>query len=305
MVTPPSPRYAVLFRTHIWDAFVARQYERLKQRVGHGDLYILLDETHGPVATGQPDVVAHTNASIEALGLAPAGNGNMLWYNGDYPLYFFFDQYPDYDYYVMTEYDVCVNVDLDDVMARAAQAGAALVSLSKGEAVTDWAHAESCHDVYPADAVEKRLICFAAFSREAVRHLFDRRVALSAEVRAGAIRNWPFCEGFIPTELAVSGFQLMELSNLGTTERYDWWPPVLEDDLPGLAEQTFIHPVLDRARYVDSALRIWRVSELLHTRSALRRRLSRVPVRTYAPPLARMLWTRLGRAVRRRLAPAA
>ncbi len=305
MSASSSPRYAVLFRTHIWDAFVARQYERLKQQIGRGDLYVLLDETNGPVATGQPAVVKHTNTSIEALGLAPAGEGNMLWYNGDYPLYFFYAQHPDYDYYIMTEYDVCVNVDLDTVVDRAARAGAGLVSLAKGEPVADWAHAESCHGAYSPEAVEKRLICFAAFSGDAVRRLFDKRRALSAEIRAGAIRHWPFCEGFIPTELAVSGFRLMELSDLGTTDRYDWWPPVLEDNLPELGGQTFIHPVLDRARYVDSALRIWRVSELFDSRRTLRRHLSRVPVRVYGPPLARVLWTRIGRAVRRRLASAA
>ncbi len=55
-----SPRHVVLFRTHFWDAFVARPYERLKQKIGRGDLYILLDETNGPVATGQSALVSHT-----------------------------------------------------------------------------------------------------------------------------------------------------------------------------------------------------------------------------------------------------
>ena len=304
MSAPLSPHYVVLFRTHIWDAYVARQYERLKQRIGRGDLYILLDETNGPVATGQPAVVSHTNASIEALGLAPAGGGNMLWYNGDYPLYYFYTQHSEYAYYIMVEYDVCVNVDLDSIVDSAARAGAGLVSLAKGESVATWPYAESCQGIYPSEVVEKRLICLTVLSRDAVRQLFDKRLALSAEIRAGAIHCWPFCEGFIPTELAVSGFQLLDLSDLGTTDRYDWWPPVLEDDLPGLAEQTFIHPVLDRARYIDATLRIWQIPELFDPSSGLRQRLSRVPMRVYALPLIRMLWVRLGRAVSRRLAHA-
>ena len=305
MSAPFRPRYVVLFRTHIWDAFVARQYERLKQRIGRGDLYILLDETNGPVATGQPAVVSHTNASIEALGLAPAGGGNMLWYNGDYPLYYFYQQHPDYDYYVMTEYDVCVNTDFDSIIDGAMNAGAGLVALAKGEPVATWPHAESCQAIYPPEVVEKRLICLTALSRDAVRGLFDKRLALSAEIRAGVIRRWPFCEGFIPTELAVSGFRLLELSDFGTTDRYDWWPPVLEDDLPNLTEQTFIHPVLDRARYVDATLRIWKFPELFDPGSGLRGRLSRVPIRSYALPLVRMLLARFGRAVSRRIALAA
>lgn len=304
---PPAspPRYAVLFRTHVWDDFVARQFARLKQRIGRGDLFVLLDETNGPVATGQEAVASHTNASIEALGLAAAGAGNMLWYNGDYPLYHFFEEHPDYDYYVMTEYDVCVNADLDGIIDRAKQEGADLVSLTKGEPVADWVHAESCHEAYAAEQVEKRLICFAVFSRAAVRQLFAKRRALSQALRQGAIRRWPFCEGFIPTELAAGGARLMELSALGSTDHYDWWPPVLEDDLPDLAGETFVHPVLDRPRYVDAALRIWRVPDLFDGRSALRQRLRKVPVGLYGPRLALVLRARLRRAVRRRLDRAA
>ena len=80
---------------------------------------------------------------------------------------------------------------------------------------------------------------------------------------------------------------------------------MLEDDLPGIPDQTFIHPVLDRARYVDSTLRIWKMSDLFDTRSGLRRRLSRVPVHVYARPLARVVWNRFNRSMRRRLVPAA
>lgn len=296
-ISAVSPRYAVLFRTHIWDEYIERQYERLKRRVGRGDLFVLLDETNGSVATGKTAVISHTNASIEALGLAAAGGGNLLWYNGDYPLYFFFQQHPDYDYYIMTEYDVCVNSDLDEIIDCAAREEVGHVSLTKGESAAEWAHAESCHDAYPPESVGKRLICFAVFSRDAVRQLFAKRLALSAAFRAGTIRRWPFCEGFIPTELAVSGFRQMELSAFGSTDQFDWWPPILEDDLPELAQYTFIHPVLDRPRYVDSALRIWRVPELFDARSDLRRRLRKVPVSLYGPRLAQVLRVRLGRAV--------
>ncbi|MGY2051405.1 FAD-dependent oxidoreductase [Methylobacterium sp. JK268] len=304
-VAPAAPRYAVLFRTHLWDAFVERQFARLKERVGRGDLFVLLDETGGPVATGQEAVVSHTNAGILDLGLAAAGEGNLLWYNGDYPLYAFLREHPGYDYYVMTEYDVCVNADLDDLVDRAARAGAGLVSLTKGEPVAEWAHAASCQESYPPDAVRKSLICFAMFSRAAVERLFEKRLALSQARARGEIARWPFCEGFIPTELAVSGFRQMELSELGSTAQYDWWPPVLEDDLPTLAAETFVHPVLDRARFVDSALRIWQVPDLFDGRSALRQRLRKVPVSVYGPRLARVLRTRVERALRRRLDRAA
>ena len=46
----PKPRYAILFKAHFWDAFVERQFRRLCARAGSGDVFVILDETNGPVA---------------------------------------------------------------------------------------------------------------------------------------------------------------------------------------------------------------------------------------------------------------
>lgn len=305
MPAPSSPRYAVLFRTHIWDAFVAGQYERLKQLIGRGDLYVLLDETNGSVATGQPAVVNHTNASIEALGLAPAGGGNMLWYNGDYPLYFFYAQHPDYDFYVMTEYDVCVNVDLDTVIDRAARAGADLVSLGKGEPVADWAHAESCHAVYPPEAVEKRLICFAAFSRDrgapAVRQapdLLGRDPGGSDPVLAVLRRLYPdrARRRRLPADGAVGPrhHRPVRLVASGSGGQ------------PAGARAADLHPSGPR----PGALRGFDSADLPGAGAVrLAQRFAAAPEPSAGPglrpPLARVLWTCLGRAVHRRRASAA
>lgn len=296
-----AKRYAVLFRTHIWDDYVERQYQRLKANIGRGYLYVLLDETNGPIETGKERVVSHTNPAIESLGLADAKSGNFLWYNGDYPLYFFYDRHPEYDYYVMSEYDVTVNGSIDSIVDEVAQAGAGLLALAKGETTED--KIVSCLDVYPREEAQKRLICIAVFSREAVRALFDKRIELSREYAAGRIRRWPFCENFIPAELRRRGFKLMELTDFGSTENYDWWPPVLERDLDDLQHQIFIHPVLDDRRYVDSALRIWRIHDLFDARSPLLRRLRKVPFGVYGPPLATAVRRRLAGAVDRRLGP--
>jgi len=54
--------YAVLFRTHFWDDYVERQYQRLRAVAGRGDVFILVDETNGPVPIPHPNVVPHTQA---------------------------------------------------------------------------------------------------------------------------------------------------------------------------------------------------------------------------------------------------
>jgi hypothetical protein len=296
-------RYAVAFRTHLWDDYVARQYRRLAARIGSGDLFILLDETSGRVPVSEGKVVSHTQEGVKALGLADAGSGNMLWYNGDYPLYFFYHRHPDYEHYVMVEYDVAVHGDIDAMVAHAAREGAGFVGLTKGEPVADWPHTASCLDAYALEDVKKRLFCFAIFSRDAVRTLFERRLSLSRELGEGEIRRWPFCEGYIPTELALNGFKLAELSDLGTTDLYDWRPAFTETDLGALQEHTFVHPVLDQARYVQATIKgDWSTKDALDPRSAFLRRLRRVPLSVYGPPLAAALRRRATASARQRFA---
>jgi hypothetical protein len=296
------PRYAVMLRTHFWDEFAARQYRRLAARIGHGDLYVLVDETSGPVRVTEGRVVSHSQAGVKALGLADAGTGNMLWYNGDYPLYAFYNEQPDYDYYVMVEYDVAVHADLDAMVARAAREGIGFVGLTKGESVATWPHTASCVGAYAAEEVRKRLICFAVFSRDALRSLFEGRLRLSRAYAEGKLDRWPFCEGYIPTELAVRGFNLGELSEFGSTDLYDWAPAFAEEDLPSLQEHAFVHPVLDAGRYVQAMMkRNWRTVDVLDPRSDIMRRLRRVPLRAYGPPLAVAVRKRIANATRKRL----
>jgi hypothetical protein len=291
------PRYAVALRTHVWDGYVARQCQRLVERAPGGDVFVLLDETNGPVPVDEGRrVVSHTQAGCKALGLADAGTGNMLWYNGDYPLYCFFHEQPGYAYYVMAEYDVAVHGSIDAMIARVARDGTGFVGLTKGEAVEDWPHTPSLLDAYAPEDVKKRLICFSIFSRDAVRALFEHRLALSRALAEGAIRRWPYCEGYIPTELARQGFSLAELSELGSTDLYDWKPAVAEADLPSLQQHTFIHPVLDGPRYVQAMLKEnWSLKDVVNPWSTIMRRLRRVPRDVYGPPLAAAVRKRLGR----------
>ena len=44
-----APTYAVLFKCHYWDDFIERQLSRLMQRVGVGDVFVVVDETNKPV----------------------------------------------------------------------------------------------------------------------------------------------------------------------------------------------------------------------------------------------------------------
>jgi hypothetical protein len=46
----------------------------------------------------------------------------------------------------------------------------------------------------------------------------------------------------------------LPLQDFGDVTRYVWFPPKLEEDLPWGSGNAFLHPVLDRRRYICSML---------------------------------------------------
>ena len=75
--------YAVSFRTHFWDDFVARRFRALSQHVETGDLWVFVDETHDPVNGIGHDRIFRTKPSdFSALGFAEHPQGNVTNLNG-------------------------------------------------------------------------------------------------------------------------------------------------------------------------------------------------------------------------------
>ena len=293
-----ASKAATVFRTHFWDGFAQRQFDRLLAVSGGTDVIVLVDETRGPVAVPHDRVVRVTEESLLAMGLPRAGEGNLLWFNGDYPLYALRRQCPDYGYYFQLEYDVVINRPIASLIAEVEAAAADYVGLTKGEAVQDWFWRDSCAGVYRLDQLRHQLICVSLFSGAALDHLFERRLSQGRALEEGRQASWPFCEGFVPTELALAGFVCRELSEFGDTSAYDHWPPYLEADAGLLAGHTFVHPVLDQRRYVDS-LHKYRIglAGYLNPASLFHRKLRRLPARQYLPVLTRSFMTKARRTI--------
>jgi hypothetical protein len=292
-----TPRYAVLFRTHTWDSFIERQFERVRARVENGDVFIVANNTSGTCGEveGFPFVAFHED-EIEAMGYARAGGGELLWYNVDYALYYFMRLKPNYDFYILFEYDVVVNVELDALIEAVAENGKDLVGLTKGDPVSDWWFRPSCLDVYAEADIRKMLLPLGVFSKRAVEHLSERKLRLSEMLRAGEIGQWPHCEAFIVTELALAGFEIDEFTNYGTTAKLSYEPAYLEQELGDLESESFIHPVLDTQRYIANVIKYeWCPERFFLRSSEFRRRLTRVPPRDYILPLGRALGRRIGK----------
>ncbi len=283
-----TQKTAIIFRTHFWDDFAQRQFDRLLAEAGGCDVFVLVDETSRKVIGIPHDkIVRVTESTLLEMGLADAGEGNLLWFNGDYPLYLFQTLYPEYDYYLQLEYDVLINGGVAPLIEAAATQGVDFVGLTKGEATPDWPWVATCADAYRLDEIEHQLICLALFSGRALRHLWARRLDLSAAYARGDIRAWPMCEGFIATELTMAGMVCRELSDFGDTALYDHWPPYLEADIGALVAHRFIHPVLDQERYVASMLKYHvGLKGYLNPNSLYHRKLRRLPAPRYLSALA-------------------
>ena len=276
------PRYAVVFRTHFWDEFVGRQFERLKARVGHGDIYVLVDETRGPVAGIPGTKFPVTDQQVLDAGFVEAGEGSIQWFSGDVPLYLFREAYPDYDYYLQLEYDVNVHMSLDAVMARVGADGADIVALEKRDTPEDWYWMPSIRGVYDAAEATHRLICLSIYSSHALNTLAAARRAQAQRFRAGEIPAWPFCEAFVPIEGKRRGLKLQELSRYGDTDAYDWWPPFVESDLPQLGSHIFVHPVLDTSKFINSVFKFPTVYRLTLPNSSFHQKMRRLGPLGYA-----------------------
>jgi hypothetical protein len=226
------------------------------------------------------------------MGLERYFNTNLLWYNGDYPLYKIASSLPHYDWYVMVEYDVVTNVDLVDMAIEAAANGADVVAYRFQHAEREWPWFDSCRAAY--DQVWRGLIPVLALSRLAVEYLFERRRGLTRRFRAGEIPAMPYCEGFVPSEIMASGlFKVRDLASFGDTSRYEFWPPVLDRRVSLGHAPVFLHPVLDEVRYVPNRLRHeGDPASFLNPSSSLRRDFEGCDLATIGPPLLEMLHKR-------------
>jgi len=278
------PRYAVLLKIHYWNDFAERRLQYLLEKAHGGDVHVFVDETHGSIGPIAHDrVIRATESDMAELNVPLEPPGNIFWYNVDYPLYYFFLRNGSYDYYLMCEHDAVLNLDIDEFVRGANEDRVDYVGFPSSE--IGWP-LQTGEGAYPKSfTLHQWLNCLSLHSRRSVQFLLERRQTLARQYAAGEIATWPNNEVFIPTEMYNNGFVVRTLDDFGKADRYNWWPPTLEDDLAVLQEEAFLHPVLDERRYVASCLRF---SNLLSYRSfsrnsQLRRLLGRWSALSLAP----------------------
>lgn len=256
--------YAVIFKAFTIDSFVQRQLARVTASAPSGHVYLMLDQTAGsigPITSGRE--IRYKEADLISLGFAPHAEGSILWYNADYPLYYFQHLHPEYDFVVMIEYDAVPQVDLDDMVQACRDGQLDCVAQPIRKALESYWWTNSMLHFYHYDQIQPFLICFAVFSSNAIRHLAACRISHGKRDDVIDETSWPIGEAFVGTELTLRHFRVRELSTFGAISRYDWWPPTHECELSDIAGNAFFHPVLVGRRYVVSLFKNGKITGLV------------------------------------------
>lgn len=269
----------MLFKAFAVDEFVRRRLADVVAAAPSGDVYLMLDETneaHGRIDF--PRTLRYRDADLVSLGFPHIAQGSLVWYNADYPLYYFRHLHPDYDVVVMVEYDAVPIVNLDTLVEKFRDEQIDFVGHQIGEAEQTYWWKSTLRRFYSPQQIRPYLICAALFSARAIDHLARRRKQ-QGSVGVSDAGEWPIGETFVGTELAYANFAIRELSYFGDVARYDWWPPIHERELASCKGEVFVHPVLAGRRYFSSLFKSGYVSGTIvcakFFASLLRRRLKR------------------------------
>lgn len=275
----PARSTLVLFKTHFWSAEVERQFERLQSVCANAHLLIFADQTKSDVVI--PDrytsrVIKRSEADISAYGLAHVDPGNAFWFSNDYPLLMVAIDEPDYNYYVMAEYDVVVRMPIDAIIDWMDVHGVDFAAIPNETPLERWGWARGCDGYYAPEDIVKYLNCLAFFKRKALFALLKRRLHYSRQIFLGGVDHFPNAEAFVATELTQAELRVRSLREIGRADHFDWSPSLLEEDLATAVGQTFLHPVAGAEKFVETTF-IYDPLDYFALESALRKRVHRVP----------------------------
>ena len=202
----PIPRTAVLLRTHLVNEKVFDLISILKKSNQY-DLYISADETNGPLNFCDIKKITNDRRLCPSLGLLD--NPNVFWHCGDYAFYFAIDQIPDYEYYILVEYDVDFvrknPLFLEGIISRLQCVdGSSFDFLSPHlhRAYPEWGWYDSVKSVFP-EVWNTGIFGFVVASKKAIDFLYNlRKEEAKKELPQNLIAN---CEAFCGSALMAAG----------------------------------------------------------------------------------------------------
>jgi hypothetical protein len=281
-------RSVAAFRTHIWDDDIAELALRFFAAVPSSRQVVLVDETRGPIEIPGYEKISHTD-DTQCLGLPNYPAGYSLWFNGDYGVYFLQRALPDFDYYLVSECDLAVNLSLEPMMRCAITNRIDMIAHKIEPSGSRWAWHD--HGLAISNAPWRALLFLTVLSGRAIDCLLESRRELARRFAAGEVRLWPFCEAFVPTVLkSISDIRIIEVSTFANTENLVFRPYLSIHDPRASRPGTLVHPVLGGNRFIERLLAKYPVQDFFREGSELRQGLlSQAPHEDIVEPLRRVL----------------
>ena len=237
-------------------------------------------------------------------GYIDNGQGSVQWFSGDVPLYLFQEAHPGFDFYVQLEYDVCLDIALDELVDKIAERSVDMVALKNEVDDENWHWTPTCIEAYHPNEIVHQLICFSVFSNRALVLLKEGRLQQAEAYRSGIIKAWPYCEGYLATQAVRLKLNVVELSEFGDVSSYRWWPPYFEAELPDLKSKEFVHPVLETSRGLPSLFKYEthiRLMDYINPQSWVHKKLRKLGFQRYVKViLGSLFWNALRQTFQQR-----
>lgn len=253
-------KYVLLFKTHLWNETISRNFELCKQNFKKGDIYIVYDNSNGEVDIPL-DILAKEYVyftpyqKIEDLNLeygmpSPEDGVTIIggyWYNGDYQQNLFILDHPEYDYICSVENDVSVLLSIDKIFENMEEDKVDVVFYPQEWPNNQWSHLGSCVGYYDVEQyINKGLFCISFFSLNAAFLILKRRLEMSVFRRKENIQAWPIGEALMAHEPILNNMSVRPLQYYcSDLSFYDWSPAYTFSEVKDVAVPTVIHPVTE------------------------------------------------------------
>ncbi len=282
-----SLRYVAAFRTYAWDEEIAELARRFFAATPSARQVVLVDETRGPIEVPGYEKITHSEQTA-CPELPNYPRGRSLWFNVDYGIYALQRALPDFDYYLLSESDLSVNLSLEPMMRFAIDQGIDLIAHKVRPSSPSWYwHA---HGLALSPDPWQALLFFMVLSRRAIKCLLAERRQQALRLAAGETDLWPFCEAFVPTVLKSAGMRFADVDAFAATHNLDFRPRLSLHDPRASRPGSLAHSVLGGKRFIAALLAQHPPRDFFRPGSELREGLlSQMPFEDMSEPLLRAL----------------
>ena len=234
----------VFMRTHILEWYVIFEFDKLRRSMNWGDECILFVDNSKNIIPPDDDspmkIVNFNGINIKCFLYNEKVHGEsnlpyytgesdntdfskLLWYNGDYPFYYIRKNFPHYDYYWCTEYDVfCNGNSYRPFFKKFEKDKSDFISADFRHVDLDnprWTWSDKTGWMYNRDENYGSFFPVVRLSAKALDFLYKRRIEhgdIFEKVKDNPENRWIFCEAFAPSELMKHGYEckLMDTEKL-------------------------------------------------------------------------------------------